>query len=85
MSPARLKRICSDNAMRRASSRVSTLATSALDVRGAVRKVIQGKRKIRSEREYYEPLADYQRKIAKGNEFEKYDQDRGIPDAHSEQ
>jgi hypothetical protein len=71
--------------MRRASSRVSTLATSALDVRGAVRKVIQGKRKIRSEREYYEPLADYQRKIAKGNEFEKYDQDRGIPDAHSEQ
>jgi hypothetical protein len=71
--------------MRRAASKVSTLAVSASGVRVALSKVIQGKRKVRSERKDDEPLADYQRKVAKGNEFDEYYQDCGISDTHAEE
>ena len=48
-------------AMRRASSKVSTFVLSASRPRIAIGKVVQSERKIRSEGEDDEPLADYQR------------------------
>jgi hypothetical protein len=47
--------------MRRASSKVSTFVLSASRPRIAIGKVVQSERKIRSEGEDDEPLADYQR------------------------